>query len=271
MPCDRISSARRRPAIWCYLYENAQDLIGSVRADGHGRWSYVPDHDLDEGVHAFSVIAEGPNGEMLGPSNMYVIEIEDAWYRLDTLFASPPIDDAATDAAMHATAREVPPERHVADAASSAHGAPAVAGAPATSARLHGEDAPDVGRPGSQAIGEAVQPEAQVSPHVRDAADGVEPAWLGEAAHAAHADQSDALKLSLSDLLQDGSPDLFPANGGLEKPATGAADLPGLTSDLSDTRTSNDAAGAGMPHLSHDNGMPQLDWSVLHGIDIHPT
>ncbi|MGG2048656.1 Ig-like domain-containing protein [Burkholderia gladioli] len=257
-----------------YLYENAQDLIGSVRADGHGRWSYVPDHDLDEGVHAFSVIAEGPNGEMLGPSNMYVIEIEDAWYRLDTLFASPPIDDAATDAAMHATAREVPPERHVADAASSAHGAPAVAGAPATSARLHGEDAPDVGRPGSQAIGEAVQPEAQVSPHVRDAADGVEPAWLGEAAHADHADhadQSDALKLSLSDLLQDGSPDLFPANGGLEKPATGAADLPGLTSDLSDTRTSNDAAGAGMPHLSHDNGMPQLDWSVLHGIDIHPT
>ncbi|WP_186120054.1 Ig-like domain-containing protein [Burkholderia gladioli] len=251
-----------------YLYENAQDLIGSVRADGHGRWSYVPDHDLDEGVHAFSVIAEGPNGEMLGPSNMYVIEIEDAWYRLDTLFASPPIDDAATDAAMHATAREVPPERHVADAASAAHGAPAVAGAPATSARLHGEDAPDVGRPGSQAIGEAVQPEAQVSPHVRDAADGVEPAWLGEAAHA---DQSDALKLSLSDLLQDGSPDLFPANGGLEKPATGAADLPGLTSDLSDTRTSNDAAGAGMPHLSHDNGMPQLDWSVLHGIDIHPT
>ncbi|MBU9640743.1 hypothetical protein KTF36_02625 [Burkholderia gladioli] len=251
-----------------YLYENAQDLIGSVRADGHGRWSYVPDHDLDEGVHAFSVIAEGPNGEMLGPSNMYVIEIEDAWYRLDTLFASPPIDDAATDAAMHATAREVPPERHVADAASAAHEAPAVAGAPATSARLHGEDAPDVGRPGSQAIGEAVQPEAQVSPHVRDAADGVEPAWLGEAAHA---DQSDALKLSLSDLLQDGSPDLFPANGGLEKPATGAADLPGLTSDLSDTRTSNDAAGAGMPHLSHDNGMPQLDWSVLHGIDIHPT
>ncbi|PRH03325.1 Ig-like domain-containing protein [Burkholderia gladioli] len=251
-----------------YLYENAQDLIGSVRADGHGRWSYVPDHDLDEGVHAFSVIAEGPNGEMLGPSNMYVIEIEDAWYRLDTLFASPPIDDAATDAAMHATAREVPPERHVADAASAAHEAPAVAGAPATSARLHGEDAPDVGRPGSQAIGEAIQPEAQVSPHVRDAADGVEPAWLGEAAHA---DQSDALKLSLSDLLQDGSPDLFPANGGLEKPATGAADLPGLTSDLSDTRTSNDAAGAGMPHLSHDNGMPQLDWSVLHGIDIHPT
>ncbi|MBU9186235.1 Ig-like domain-containing protein [Burkholderia gladioli] len=254
-----------------YLYENAQDLIGSVRADGHGRWSYVPDHDLDEGVHAFSVIAEGPNGEMLGPSNMYVIEIEDAWYRLDTLFASPPIDDAATDAAMHATAREVPPERHVADAASAAHEAPAVAGAPVTSARLHGEDAPDVGRPGSQAIGEAVQPEAQVSPHVRDAADGVEPAWLGEAAHAAHADQSDALKLSLSDLLQDGSPDLFPANGSLEKPATGAADLPGLTSDLSDTRTSNDAAGAGMPHLSHDNGMPQLDWSVLHGIDIHPT
>ncbi|WP_126240143.1 Ig-like domain-containing protein [Burkholderia gladioli] len=254
-----------------YLYENAQDLIGSVRADGHGRWSYVPDHDLDEGVHAFSVIAEGPNGEMLGPSNMYVIEIEDAWYRLDTLFASPPIDDAATDAAMHATAREVPPERHVADAASAAHEAPAVAGAPATSARLHGEDAPDVGRPGSQAIGEAVQPEAQVSPHVRDAADGVEPAWLGEAAHADQSDQSDALKLSLSDLLQDGSPDLFPANGGLEKPATGAADLPGLTSDLSDTRTSNDAAGAGMPHLSHDNGMPQLDWSVLHGIDIHPT
>ncbi|URV29364.1 Ig-like domain-containing protein [Burkholderia gladioli] len=254
-----------------YLYENAQDLIGSVRADGHGRWSYVPDHDLDEGVHAFSVIAEGPNGEMLGPSNMYVIEIEDAWYRLDTLFASPPIDDAATDAAMHATAREVPPERHVADAASAAHEAPAVAGAPATSARLHGEDAPDVGRPGSQAIGEAVQPEAQVSPHVRDAADGVEPAWLGEAAHADQSDQSDALKLSLSDLLQDGSPDLFPANGGLEKPATGAADLPGLTSDLSDTRTSNDAAGAGMPHLSHDNGMPPLDWSVLHGIDIHPT
>ncbi|WP_186098629.1 Ig-like domain-containing protein [Burkholderia gladioli] len=257
-----------------YLYENAQDLIGSVRADGHGRWSYVPDHDLDEGVHAFSVIAEGPNGEMLGPSNMYVIEIEDAWYRLDTLFASPPIDDAATDAAMHATAREVPPERHVADAASAAHGAPAVAGAPATSARLHGEDAPDVGRPGSQAIGEAVQPEAQVSPHVRDAADGVEPAWLGEAAHAAHAahaDQSDALKLSLSDLLQDGSPDLFPANGSPEKPATGAADLPGLTSDLSDTGMSNDAAGAGMPHLSHDHGMPQLDWSVLHGIDIHPT
>ncbi|MBU9173423.1 Ig-like domain-containing protein [Burkholderia gladioli] len=254
-----------------YLYENAQDLIGSVRADGHGRWSYVPDHDLDEGVHAFSVIAEGPNGEMLGPSNMYVIEIEDAWYRLDTLFASPPIDDAATDAAMHATAREVPPERHVADAASAAHEAPAVAGAPVTSARLHGEDAPDVGRPGSQAIGEAVQPEAQVSPHVRDAADGVEPAWLGEAAHADQSDQSDALKLSLSDLLQDGSPDLFPANGGLEKPATGAADLPGLTSDLSDTRTSNDAAGAGMPHLSHDNGMPQLDWSVLHGIDIHPT
>ncbi|WP_186123551.1 Ig-like domain-containing protein [Burkholderia gladioli] len=254
-----------------YLYENAQDLIGSVRADGHGRWSYVPDHDLDEGVHAFSVIAEGPNGEMLGPSNMYVIEIEDAWYRLDTLFASPPSDDAATDAAMHATAREVPPERHVADAASAAHEAPAVAGAPATSARLHGEDAPDVGRPGSQAIGEAVQPEAQVSPHVRDAADGVEPAWLGEAAHADQSDQSDALKLSLSDLLQDGSPDLFPANGGLEKPATGAADLPGLTSDLSDTRTSNDAAGAGMPHLSHDNGMPQLDWSVLHGIDIHPT
>ncbi|WP_025099568.1 Ig-like domain-containing protein [Burkholderia sp. A1] len=254
-----------------YLYENAQDLIGSVRADGHGRWSYVPDHDLDEGVHAFSVIAEGPNGEMLGPSNMYVIEIEDAWYRLDTLFASPPIDDAATDAAMHATAREVPPERHVADAASAAHEAPAVAGAPATSARLHGEDAPDVGRPGSQAIGEAVQPEAQVSPHVRDAADGVEPAWLDSGAHAAHADRPDALKLSLSDLLQDGSPDLFPANGGLEKPATGAADLPGLTSDLSDTRTSNDAAGAGMPHLSHDNGMPQLDWSVLHGIDIHPT
>ncbi|WP_186206795.1 Ig-like domain-containing protein [Burkholderia gladioli] len=254
-----------------YLYENAQDLIGSVRADGHGRWSYVPDHDLDEGVHAFSVIAEGPNGEMLGPSNMYVIEIEDAWYRLDTLFASPPIDDAATDAAMHATAREVPPERHVADAASAAHEAPAVAGAPATSARLHGEDAPDVGRPGSQAIGEAVQPEAQVSPHVRDAADGVEPAWLGEAAHADQSDQSDALKLSLSDLLQDGSPDLFPANGSPEKPATGAADLPGLTSDLSDTGMSNDAAGAGMPHLSHDHGMPQLDWSVLHGIDIHPT
>lgn len=252
-----------------YLYENAQDLIGSVRADGHGRWTYVPDHDLDEGVHAFSVIAEGPNGEMLGPSNMYVIEIEDAWYRLDTLFASPPIDDAATEAAMHATAREVPPERHVADAASAACEAPAVVGAPATSARLHGEDAPDVGRPGSQAIAEAVRPEAQVSPHVRDAADGVEPAWLDRAAHA---DRPDALKLSLSDLLQDGSPDLFPANGGsLEKPATGAADLPGLTSDLSDTRTSNDAAGAGMPPLSHDNGMPQLDWSVLHGIDIHPT
>ncbi|WP_186188167.1 Ig-like domain-containing protein [Burkholderia gladioli] len=255
-----------------YLYENAQDLIGSVRADEHGRWSYLPDHDLDEGVHAFSVIAEGPNGEMLGPSNMYVIEIEDAWYRLDTLFASPPIDDAATDAAMHATAREVPPERHVAHAASVAHEAPSAAGASVTSAQRHGEEAPDVGRPGSQPIAEAARPEPRVSPHVHDAAVGVEPAWLGEAAHA---DRTDALKLSLSDLLQDGAPDLFPANGSLEKPATcavsGAADLPGLASDLSDMRASNDAAGAGMPHLSHDNGMSQLDWSVSHGIDIHST
>ncbi|WP_186176787.1 hypothetical protein [Burkholderia gladioli] len=111
-----------------------------------------------------------------------------------------------------------------------------------------------------------------MSPHVHDAAVGVEPAWLGEAAHA---DRTDALKLSLSDLLQDGAPDLFPANGSLEKPATcavsGAADLPGLASDLSDMRASNDAAGAGMPHLSHDNGMSQLDWSVSHGIDIHST
>ncbi|WP_186070171.1 Ig-like domain-containing protein [Burkholderia gladioli] len=255
-----------------YLYENAQDLIGSVRADGQGRWSYVPDHDLDEGVHAFSVIAEGPNGEMLGPSNIYVIEIEDAWYRLDTLFDPPLTDDAATEAAMHATARDVPPDRHVADAASAAHEAPALAVEPAKSAQRHGEDVPDVDRTGSQAPAEAFRPAMQVSPHEHEVAAGGEPAWL---AASCQADRMDGLKLSLSDLLQDGAPDLFPADGSLEKTAAstdaGAPDLPGLKGDISDARTSSDAAPAGVAHLAYGDGMPLMDWSVSHGIDVHST
>ncbi|MGN3963662.1 Ig-like domain-containing protein [Burkholderia gladioli] len=246
-----------------YVYENAQDLIGSVRADGQGRWSYVPDHDLDEGVHAFSVNAEGPNGEMLGPSNVYVIEIEDALYRLDTLFDRPLTDDAATEAAMHATARDVPPDRHVADAASAAHEAPALAVEPAKSAQRHGEDVPGVDRTGSQAPAEAFRPAMQASPHEH------------EVAASCQADRMDGLKLSLSDLLQDGAPDLFPANGSPEKAAAstdaGAPDLPGLTGDISDTRTSSDAAPAGVAHLAYGDGMPLLDWSVSHGIDIHST
>ncbi|WP_186017316.1 Ig-like domain-containing protein [Burkholderia gladioli] len=255
-----------------YLYENAQDLIGSVRADGQGRWSYVPDHDLDEGVHAFSVIAEGPNGEMLGPSNIYVIEIEDAWYRLDTLFDPPLTDDAATEAAMHATARDVPPDRHVADAASAVHEAPALAVEPAKSAQRHGEDVSDVDRTGSQTPAEAFRPAMQVSPHEHEVAAGGEPAWL---AASCQADRMDGLKLSLSDLLQDGAPDLFPADGSLEKTAAstdaGAPDLPGLKGDISDARTSSDAAPAGVAHLAYGDGMPLMDWSVSHGIDVHST
>ncbi|XQM28239.1 hypothetical protein ACNSZF_02265 [Burkholderia gladioli] len=236
------------------------------------RGKLAADHDLDEGVHAFSVIAEGPNGEMLGPSNIYVIEIEDAWYRLDTLFDPPLTDDAATEAAMHATARDVPPDRHVADAASAAHEAPALAVEPAKSAQRHGEDVPDVDRTGSQAPAEAFRPAMQVSPHEHEVAAGGEPAWL---AASCQADRTDGLKLSLSDLLQDGAPDLFPADGSLEKTAAstdaGAPDLPGLKGDISDARTSSDAAPAGVAHLAYDDGMPLLDWSVSHGIDVHST
>ncbi|NCE89724.1 Ig-like domain-containing protein [Pseudomonas sp. L13] len=59
------------------VYDNGQ-LIGSAPVDANGDWSYTPTTPLNDGSHAFTVVAVDPAGNASAPSAPWTVEIDTA-------------------------------------------------------------------------------------------------------------------------------------------------------------------------------------------------
>ncbi|WP_366919726.1 Ig-like domain-containing protein [Burkholderia orbicola] len=308
------------PGFTIYIYENGQDLIGSTVADQHGAWSFQPAYDLDDGIHAFSATSEGPDGETYGPSNIYVIEIESAWYRLDTFFAAPADGEAAAVAAQHAASGDAtdPPDAwHAARMVGAGDDAPHPGGRDANVPR-HADELTQTHRDGdgntfvdarnsdfdSHADGMSAQPAVGTPTPIAPQHDGDSvrapagftrddaPGNLSVQSGMHRTDSSDssashhapdsgvltigdsgALKLSLSDVLQDGARDLFADDCHTRLRVKGEAgdvlELSGLDSGAHDWISDGDAVIDGIAYTVYESGAQHAELLVQHGIDTH--
>ncbi|WP_175911538.1 Ig-like domain-containing protein [Burkholderia sp. BCC1640] len=293
------------PGFTIYIYEDAQDLMGSTVADQQGHWSFRPNDGLDGGVHSFSAISEGPDGETYGPSNSYTIEIEDAWYRLDSLFVASSADDVA-QAAQHSAPHDVTnpaAPRHAAQETDPEHDGSDRATNNAKVQRDTGESAHRHGD-GTSAVDASVDKDGGDT-NALPAADRPAPAAAlsqegmdarapsGMARHdaagepsaqcAAHETDADmltigdagVLKLSLLDVLQDGAPDLFGDDGHAQLRVNGQVgdvlDLSDLDIGGHDWAANGDAVIGGVAYTVYENGAHHAELLVQHGIDAHFT
>ncbi|RMU59074.1 hypothetical protein ALP29_200134 [Pseudomonas syringae pv. avii] len=86
-----LSGDGLQPGDVVMIYDNGQ-LIGSAPVDANGDWSYTPATPLNDGSHAFTVVAVDPAGNASAPSAPWTVVIDTA-----VPFASAVVDSMGKD------------------------------------------------------------------------------------------------------------------------------------------------------------------------------